>query len=45
MPTYYVDYAASYIVEADNAEEAIDKAVDMHENLPTGEWMVEEEPE
>ena len=36
--TYLVEYQASYRVEAANEEEAIQKAIAIHEKSPDGIW-------
>lgn len=36
--TYVVEYQASYTVEAPNEEEAIKKAIAIHEKTPDGIW-------
>lgn len=38
MPKYEVTYTATYWVEADNPEEAVERAIEVHEDLPDGYW-------
>jgi hypothetical protein len=38
---YEVSYIAYYYVEADDEDEAIELAIEEHENLPDGSWQVE----
>lgn len=35
---WQVEYSAAYWVEADSEEEAIEKGIEAHENLPDGDW-------
>lgn len=36
--TYQVEYTAAYWVEADSEEEAIEKAMIEHADMPMGDW-------
>ena len=36
--TWQVEYTATYWVEADSEDEAIEKGIEQHENLPDGDW-------
>ena len=38
MKRYRVDYSASYWVEAENEDEAIEFAIYEHEDMPDGDW-------
>lgn len=38
MKTYQVEYNATYWVTADSEEEAIEKAIEEHEEFPDGDW-------
>lgn len=38
MKTYQVEYSAVYWVEAGSEEEAIEKGIEQHEDLPNGDW-------
>lgn len=38
MTTYRVDYNASYWVEAENEDEAIELAIEEHSHMPDGDW-------
>ena len=38
IKTWQVDYSASYWVEAETEEEAIELAIAEHEDLPNGDW-------
>ena len=38
MKTYQVEYNATYWVEANSEEEAIEKAIDVHSDMPDGDW-------
>ena len=40
MTKYIVDYYASYTVEADNEDEAIELAIQEHFDMPDGSWTV-----
>lgn len=39
MKTWQVEYTAVYWVEANTEEEAIDKGIAEHEDLPNGDWI------
>lgn len=36
--TYQVEYSAVYWVTADSEEDAIEKAIEEHEDMPNGDW-------
>lgn len=38
MKTYQVEYSATYWVQAENEEQAIELAIEQHEDLPDGDW-------
>ncbi len=38
MKVWQVDYIATYWVEAETEDEAIEKAIEQHEDMPDGEW-------
>lgn len=38
MKTWQVEYNAAYWVEAETEEEAIEKAIQQHEDMPDGDW-------
>lgn len=38
MPKYQVKYTAYYMVEAPNEAEAVYRAIEVHEDLPDGDW-------
>lgn len=38
---YEVSYTAYYYVEAEDTDEAIDLAIEEHENNPDGSWEIE----
>jgi hypothetical protein len=38
MKTWQVEYNATYWVEAESEDEAIEKAIEQHENFPDGDW-------
>ena len=38
MKSYQVEYNATYWVDAETEEEAIELAILEHENLPDGDW-------
>ena len=38
MATWQVEYGATYWVEADTEEEAIEKAIVEHSDMPNGDW-------
>jgi len=38
MATWQVEYTATYWVEAETEEEAIDKGMEVHSDLPDGDW-------
>lgn len=38
MKTWQVEYSATYWVEAESYEEAIEKGIATHEKLPDGDW-------
>jgi hypothetical protein len=42
--TYQVDYTATYWVEAENEDEAIELAIYQHEDLPDGDWNARIDP-
>lgn len=44
MPTWQVNYIAAYWVEADTEDEAIDKAIELHADLPDGSWEAAIDP-
>ena len=35
---YQVEYSATYWVEADSEEEAIEKGMEEHHEMPNGDW-------
>jgi hypothetical protein len=39
---FAVNYSATYLVEADTKEEAIQMAIREHEEMPDGDWSAEE---
>jgi hypothetical protein len=41
MAQYEVSYTAFYYVEADNESEAIELAIEQHEDNPDGSWEIE----
>lgn len=41
MATWQVEYTATYWVEAETEEEAIEKGIESHEDLPDGDWSAE----
>ena len=41
MKTYVITYTATYAVEAANLDDAIEAAIQEHENLPNGTWDAE----
>lgn len=43
MKTYIVNYTATYEVEAENEDEAIALAILEHEDMPDGDWEVNEQ--
>ena len=38
MKTYQVEYSATYWVEAESEEQAIEFAIFEHEDMPNGDW-------
>lgn len=40
MKKYVVNYYATYWVEAEDEDEAIDLAIEQHEDMPDGTWEV-----
>lgn len=38
MAIYQVNYNATYWVSAPNEEDAIEKAIQVHQELPDGDW-------
>lgn len=38
MKTYQVEYSATYWVTADSEEQAIELAIEQHEQMPDGDW-------
>ena len=38
MKTYQVEYSATYWVEAESEEQAIELAIVQHEDMPDGDW-------
>jgi hypothetical protein len=38
LKTWQVEYNATYWVEASSEDEAIDKAMEQHSELPDGDW-------
>jgi adenosyl cobinamide kinase/adenosyl cobinamide phosphate guanylyltransferase len=38
MKTYQVEYNAVYWVSANSEDEAIEKAIEEHEQMPNGDW-------
>jgi hypothetical protein len=42
--TYQVEYNATYWVEAETEEEAIELAIESHADLPDGDWNAFVEP-
>jgi hypothetical protein len=38
MKTYQVEYNATYWVKANSEEEAIEKAIEEHADMPDGDW-------
>lgn len=38
MAIYQVNYNATYWLEADSEHEAIEKGMDIHAELPDGDW-------
>ena len=41
MASWQVTYDATYWVEAETEEEAIEKAMEIHADLPDGDWNAE----
>lgn len=39
MSSWQVEYNATYWVEADSVEDAIDLAIKIHEDMPDGDWV------
>lgn len=44
MKVYQVEYQATYWVEADSEEEAIEKGILVHEDMPDGIWEAHIDP-
>ena len=42
MKKYRIDYTASYWVEAEDEDEAIELAILEHEDMPDGDWEATE---
>lgn len=38
MKVYQVEYQATYWIQANSEEEAIEKAILCHEDMPDGDW-------
>jgi hypothetical protein len=38
MAIYQVNYNATYWIEADSEEDAIEKGIEVHEQAPDGDW-------
>jgi hypothetical protein len=38
MKTWQVEYSATYWVEAESEDEAIEKGMEQHSELPDGDW-------
>lgn len=45
MKTWQVEYDATYWVEAETEEEAIEKAIEIHSDMPDGDWNAFVEPQ
>lgn len=45
MATWQVEYSATYWVEADSLDEAIEKGILEHEDMPNGDWEAFIEPQ
>ena len=45
MKTWQVEYEATYWVEAETEEEAIEKAMEQHSEMPDGDWNAFVEPQ
>ena len=45
MKTYQVEYSATYWVQADSEEQAIELAIEQHEQLPDGDWEAMIDPQ
>lgn len=43
MASYQVDYVATYYVEANDEDEAIDLAIEIHNEMPDGDWQANKE--
>ena len=41
MASWQVTYDATYWVEAETEEEAIEKAIEIHADMPDGDWNAE----
>jgi hypothetical protein len=41
MASWQVEYNATYWVEAETEEEAIELAIEQHSDLPDGDWNAE----
>lgn len=44
MAIWQVEYDATYWVEAETEDEAIEKAIEEHSELPNGDWNAYIEP-
>ena len=44
METYQVEYNATYWVEAESEDEAIELAIEQHADMPDGDWNAFVEP-
>jgi hypothetical protein len=44
METYQVEYNATYWVDAESEDEAIDLAMEKHADMPDGDWNAFVEP-
>jgi hypothetical protein len=44
MKTWQVEYNATYWVEAETEDEAIELAIESHSDLPNGDWEAFVEP-
>lgn len=45
MKTYQVEYTAVYWVDATSEDEAIEKAIEIHSDMPDGDWNAFIEPD
>lgn len=41
MASWQVEYNATYWVEAETEDEAIEKAIEIHADMPDGDWNAE----